>query len=241
MNKSEAISKINKLGKISNIIVSIARVIMIVGLVFCIVGTVILMFVPKGLVQLNISGRTDVLVDLSRINVQLSEEEQQDILLSIQEDIDDENSRSTIDVNGNTYGTETVAVDESSIMLGAEAESYTVDIKNIIFILFFASLTLALLVVTLTFAGKLCKGFRDCESPFEENIIKKMNHLAYSLIPWAFVSTISNSIEETFFTNNATFLVGVDLGIIIVIFFIFILAYIFKYGAVLQQESDETL
>jgi len=33
----------------------------------------------------------------------------------------------------------------------------------------------------------------------------------------------------------------VDLGMVLIILFIFVLAYIFKYGAVLQQESDETL
>ena len=36
-------------------------------------------------------------------------------------------------------------------------------------------------------------------------------------------------------------MIGVDLGMVLIIFFIFVLVHIFKYGAVLQQESDETL
>ena len=34
---------------------------------------------------------------------------------------------------------------------------------------------------------------------------------------------------------------GIDLGMVLVIVIIFVITYIFKYGAVLQQESDETL
>jgi len=34
---------------------------------------------------------------------------------------------------------------------------------------------------------------------------------------------------------------GIDFGVVLIILIVFALVYIFKYGAVLQQESDETL
>ena len=97
-------------------------------------------------------------------------------------------------------------------------------------------------LVTLFFVGALCKAFRYCESPFEENVIKKMQNLAISLIPW----TIISSIAESFVTNllnvgRFEFGIGVDFNVVLVIALIFVLVYIFKYGAVLQRESDETL
>ena len=101
--------------------------------------------------------------------------------------------------------------------------------------------TLVALLITLIFAGKLCKAFRDCESPFEENVVKQLNALAFSLLPWVVLDSLTESVTESIFTNTFNLFIGVDLGMVMIIFFIFVLAYIFKYGAVLQQESDETL
>ena len=81
----------------------------------------------------------------------------------------------------------------------------------------------------------------QCQTPFEENIIKKLQYLAYSLIPWAFFTSVSDSMTSGMMTGNVQVNVGVNLGMVLVIVIIFALTYIFKYGAVLQQESDETL
>ena len=63
-----------------------------------------------------------------------------------------------------------------------------------------------------------------------------------SLIPW----TIISSIADNFITNlmnvgNFELGISVDFKVVLVIILIFVLVYIFKYGAVLQRESDETL
>ena len=100
---------------------------------------------------------------------------------------------------------------------------------------------LALTLVTLYFVGALCKAFRYCESPFEETVTKKMQNLAFSLIPWAFFSSITEMVAQGSFTGKMELSVGIDLNMVLIIVLIFALVYIFKYGAVLQRESDETL
>ena len=71
--------------------------------------------------------------------------------------------------------------------------------------------------------------------------VQPHQNLAYSLIPWAFFTTVSDGMVTGMMTGKTQFNVGVDLGMVLVIVIIFALTYIFKYGAVLQQESDETL
>ena len=94
----------------------------------------------------------------------------------------------------------------------------------------------------LFFVGALCKAFRYCESPFEENVIKKMQNLAISLIPWTIISAIADSFATSLLdAGSFEFGIGVDMNVVLVIILIFGLVYIFKYGAVLQRESDETL
>ena len=103
------------------------------------------------------------------------------------------------------------------------------------------ALNITMVMVTLCFISSLCKAFRDCESPFEENVVRKMRNLAYSLIPWAIFSTITNSVADSLLMNKVSVNFTVDLGVIMIVLVVFVLVHIFKYGAMLQQESDETL
>ena len=55
-----------------------------------------------------------------------------------------------------------------------------------------------------------------------------------------------SSIADNFITNlinvgNFELGISIDIKVVLVIILIFVLVYIFKYGAVLQRESDETL
>ncbi len=120
-------------------------------------------------------------------------------------------------------------------------DAYTIEFRDLGIVCALGVVTLVALLITLIFAGKLCKAFRDCESPFEENVVKQLNALAFSLLPWVVLDSLTESVTESIFTNTFNLFIGVDLGMVMIIFFIFVLAYIFKYGAVLQQESDETL
>lgn len=68
-----------------------------------------------------------------------------------------------------------------------------------------------------------------------------MKNLAISLIPWVVLSNISDMFLQYIMTGNYNIALSINLKIVLVIVLIFALIYIFKYGAVLQQESDETL
>lgn len=61
------------------------------------------------------------------------------------------------------------------------------------------------------------------------------------MIPMAFVSSITNSVIQSISSNRIYLNWNVDLTVVIAILLVFAMAYIFKYGAMLQQESDETL
>ena len=100
---------------------------------------------------------------------------------------------------------------------------------------------LGLLLVGIIFAGRLAKSFRDCESPFEERVIRRMKQFAYSLIPWAVLSSISGSLDQRLWMAGGGLSFDLNVGMIVVVLVILALAYIFQYGAILQRESDETL
>lgn len=244
MKKEDAILKINKLGNVSNIIVRICKILVIIGLVFTLLGTILMMVLPKDLVKMDMSATAEVMVDMSTFGVAFSQEDKAAFAAGLNDGLEDEERkdiRMSMDVNGSVYEADEIIMEDDSIRVRGTVDTYTVELGALRLVMILAMVTLVALLITLIFAGRLSRAFRDCQSPFEESIVKNLTAIAYSLFPWVVMNSVSSSIRESIFTNNVQLILGVDLGVVVVILLIFVLAYIFKYGAILQQESDETL
>ena len=237
MKKEEAIMKINKLGNVGNIIVRIMKVLAIVGFVFTLVGFILIMALPKDLVTWNLGSTMEMKVNAS----ELDQEGKTSMLQGITDALEEDTSSFSMNMNGSEYKALSVIETEAGMVVEAAVDTYSVELGDSAIACILGAITFVALYITLIFAGKLCQAFRDCESPFEENVVKQLSSLAYSLLPWVILGSLTESITESIFTNNFNIMIGVDLGMVLIIIFIFVLAYIFKYGAVLQQESDETL
>ncbi|MDE6625203.1 MAG: DUF2975 domain-containing protein [Lachnospiraceae bacterium] len=236
--KENAISKINKMGRIGTILTTIAKVFTIIGLIVTFVGTIASAFIPKDFFTASADSNLLVNISLASLGSTLTDEEvtqanQEIIKILEEEELMADNSK---------YGINTMDISNDNISLNFTGKLADFSLHNILWVMLFASLYLAMTLVTLFFIGFLCRAFQNCESPFEENVIKKIKALAYSLIPWAILSTTNDVVADNFFTNSFHLNgIGVDLNMVMTILIILALAYIFQYGAVLQQESDETL
>ena len=232
--KENAIKKINTMGKVGTIIALITRILVSILLVLSILGFVATLCMPENLCTVKIAGKADVFVDLAGFDVAFSDEIKKEIESDVKEDAD-------INYAGNSFAVDDVKVGESDIAIGASASLTEFNLKDCIWALVGAIINLTLLLLSTIFAGRLTKAFRNCESPFEKTVIHRMKRFAYSLIPWAVVSSIVGMLESRIWMASSGFHFQIDFGIIIVVLVILALAYIFQYGAVLQQESDETL
>lgn len=236
MNNS-AIQKINGFGKAGRIIANICKILVIIAIVAVIVATVILFILPKDLVQIRMDAQADVTVNYGQLNgvaKHLTPSSAEDILEEIQDDID-------FEFNGMEFTMDTAEVTDESILVGATAKVRTLDMGHIRIVLIFAIFALALVLVSMHFICSFCKALEVCKSPFEDNMIRKMQQLAWALVCLPFASSIAQSISESVMTGRVSIGLHIDMMEVIVILAVFALTYIFKYGAVLQRESDETL
>lgn len=241
MRKEDAILKINKLGNAGNIIVRITKVIAIIGFVLTLAGFILLMALPKDLFTWDMGATMNLTVDVSGTGMELDEEGKATMLQGFMDAMEEDTSSFSMSMNGSEYEALNVYATDTGMVVEAAVDTYSVELRDSAVACALGTVTLVALYITLIFAGRLCRAFRDCESPFEENVVKQLNALAYSLIPWVILGSLTEAITESIFTNKLNLMIGVDLGMVLIIIFIFVLAYIFKYGAVLQQESDETL
>lgn len=237
--KQNAISKINKMGQVGGYLTIVAKVLVILGIIGCLAGAVIFTVIPDNFITVNVSNNIGYEIDLSSLGIVLNESQIQEA----QEQMAvNGNITPSINSNGAEYITTDITITESGISRAATTENVTINLGSLTWVFLVGAANVAMALVTLFFVGSLCKAFRYCESPFEENVIKKMQNLAISLIPWTIISSIADSIV-TNLLNVGSFEFGIsaDMNVVLIIILIFVLVYIFKYGAVLQRESDETL
>ena len=229
--KEQAIQKINKIGKISNIITLIAKILVGIALGVALVGAVICFVIPDSMLKFNMQGTMNMEMDYSSLGISMTEEEMAVAQAEVERGLVSDEATTITEI----------AVTENKIIIAGDTDYISFTMRDAAWLYVLALGVLAMTFVTLVFIGALCKAFRDCHSPFEENVIKKMQNLAVSLIPWAVVSAVSGSVANSLLHQKVNIMFSVDLGVILIALVVLVLVYIFKYGAVLQQESDETL
>ena len=229
--KTEAIQKINKIGKISNVITLIAKILVGIGMVLSIIGAIICFVIPESMLKMSVVGEVVMEVDYSALGVTIPQDQMKSAKEVLASEIseDEKNDFSELEIT------------EEKVMLRGDLEDYSFTMGDVAWLVVLAMIALVMTFVTLIFVGGLCKAFRDCNSPFETNVIRKMQNLAIALIPWTITSTVTNSVSESIKNSRLSLSFTVDLGVILVVLIVLVLVYIFKYGALLQQESDETL
>ncbi len=235
--KTEAIKKINKMGAVGNILITIAKVICIIGLVLCLAGTIIIGVLPKDFMTLQAQGGGTIKINLEAVGQSISAEEAEQINNGSYQD----DGYLEIQAGASEYRFNEIYTEGNSIFLTSNQSTKEISFHNLVYIMVIAAISVAMTIVTLFFAGFLCKAFKNCSSPFEENVIKKMQQFAYSLIPWVILTSISQSMVSSLTSGKLDVNITIDFTMLIVVLVILAFAYIFKYGAVLQQESDETL
>lgn len=230
--KQEVVAKINKFGKIGEVIAQISRVILIVGAVILLAAGIFMLALPKDLFTLDYYVGMDMQVDLDAVGEKITEEDVAELEA-------DAYTVTTSDTEMLIVG---VAADEETNTLNVNFASEPTNMFNAPKIIIFILLELVLMavnIVTMTFIVKLCKEFKICETPFSEGVIKRMKQVGFSLLPWCVVYPTAEAAANFMVSNNLN--ISVDMGMLIMALVVLALTYIFKYGAMLQQESDETL
>ena len=230
--KQEVVAKINKFGKIGEVIAQISRIFVILGAVILLAAGILMLAMPKDLFTLDYYVGMDMQVDLDAVGETVTDE-----------DIEELNMEAySVAVDGEEMEMVDFTVDRDNNTVAIEMASQPTNIFHPVKIVIFILVETLLMVVnfiTITFIIKLCKEFKTCETPFSAGVIKRIKQVGFSLIPWCIMYPTAEAAADFMVTNNLN--ISIDIGMIIMVLVVLVLAYIFQYGAMLQQESDETL
>ncbi len=219
--KNETIRKINTFGHIGYVICKICKIAMMIATVGCLVGAVLMCFVPKDAVKIELTTSNAAVITL---------DDRYDLSKILDLDVED----SILEIGENTY----------SVVGDADAPATvtsTLYFSSLKWVLFAAALGCFTVFVAFYFAEILCKSFKECETPFAEEVSGGLMKFAYSLIGVGVVGMLGEAAMDSFLTNEFLIGIDIDLGTVLLILCVFMLSFIFKHGTALQAQSDETL
>lgn len=219
--ENQMIGKINTLGKVGSILCKICKVVIIVGVIACLVGGILLCFVPREAARLDLTSRNAVTVHL---------DEKYDVLHLVDFDEGD----GVLKLGNHTYQ----IVDDDNQELVVKRTFYVSDMK---WLLFAGIIALAVLYLPFYYGDKLCSAFRTCATPFTQKISQGLRNPAWSLVPVAVVSSLAECVSDSLLSGDWDLSIGLDVSTVLLVLCIFMLSAIFKYGTALQTQSDETL
>ena len=140
------------------------------------------------------------------------------------------------------------------LLIHASADRMEFRVQRLAYAAFSGLAYCAVLLVVFIFLKRLCDGFRRCDTPFSEDVIHRMTVFAWVMVGGAVLlsaaesignSLINRSLDLSFSINPTGFNSGIECSFsfapILIALLVLFLTMIFRYGAQLQKESDETL
>ena len=236
-NLNTNIKKINTAGKVGYVISILLIVCLIVAMVAVGLCTIGALAISDN--EINIKVSTDINVDskgdfIDKIN--------SFVFINGVDDLNTlaEKGEEGIKLEDDDLSEISVVRKDEGLVVNAKTNEVTIGMKRIIMALGAAFIYLAAVTVSLYKIKALMKSLKTCETPFSEDVIKNMSKLATALICVAILKMVLGGFW-TLLRTGSKFNLSIDLGNILLIAVIYVLITVFKYGAGLQHESDETL
>lgn len=233
--KEEAIKKINKVGHIGYVISKIGKICLTIGFVALIIAELVLCFLPKDLFKINVNGTVT-------IDVNISSAEKFSKIISLNNDIEDIKQYGKLTISDDEYSVVEIDADNDIIHVSAIEDPHAdVTVVNVRAAVFIAMFVIAAAYVLMTFIMKMFKALEVCNTPFDETIIEGLKKFSFGLIGFVVVEAVSATIIKNAMQGLDNYAVSINISSVLVALAVYALSVIFKYGAMLQQESDETL
>ena len=240
MENNSIQTKVNRIGKAGKAISIMLIVLLGIGALGLLIGGIVCAVLPEDTVEVSFRPNADVLVGRSILGQEWSRIDE--IVAEAQEALTGKYGE-VIQFEKTDRGL-LIRLDR----LMEEGEVFR--LRNALGAIWAGLVGIASAIVALVMFLKLSDAFRVCRSPFDEAVIRRMNIFAWTLIVCAVVGSFAGSAAQSAvmaFQNAGihvgakNFGVSLDLYPIFAALIVFFLCMVFRYGAQLQKEADETL
>ena len=244
MNTNAIKTKVNRIGLVGQIVSIILIILMAVSCAGLLLSGIVMAVLPKDAVTIGVTTYMDVTVGRSLFD-RYYDDLSEDVLSEI---------NGTMRVNGSEFSDFAAEKTEDGLQFTAQTDRIEFKMQRFVYIMFAGLVYCAAALVVFVFLKRLSDAFRRCDTPFADEVIKRMSVFAWVLLGCAVVASgaegIANAlmvrtVDLEFSLNPGSFTDGLHTSIsfapILVALIVLFLTMIFRYGAELQKEADETL
>ena len=232
MENNNIQTKVNRIGKAGKIVSIILIILLSIGALALVLGGIACAILPKDLVEVNLRPVVDVKVDKELMGTEWANIDK--LLDEAQKKAGEEFEGAGVALEKTDKGL-TVHVDpkdEADVTFGLRDANRAI----------WAGLVgIASAIVTLVMFLKLCQAFEACRTPFDEPVIQRMNTFAWTLLVCAVVSCFARGAVSAILSGWQRMSFNLNLTSVFTALMVFFLCMVFRYGAQLQKEADETL
>ncbi len=226
--KENYIGKINKMGKIGHTVAKICSVMISIAMVCCIVATMILAMVPRDSIMVTASHNAQIEMDMTHSIMPN--------LVGI-----DTESDSSFELDGIKYDQFDITGTLGRQTVVAKSTPHTYSLKDMMWVMVCGAVMCLLLNISIKKVSVLFDFFRECETPFTIQTADAFKNIAISFVPVIVMGWILEAVMKKITTGVWDIVIGIDLTVVMIVVVILMMSEIFRYGAMLQTESDETL
>lgn len=251
---SKTLSHFHKFGKVGKIAMTVLMVIAILVTAVSCIATIFVATLPKDALTVRVTNHAEfrineknfdslwgILADSFSYAGETSPEE----MLSDGSDkiVPPENRdfKTELSFFNQSYSSAKIYSDGNTKVIAAKSLPAEYRSTDLVSVLIFLTLFVASAAAALFMLKRLFAVLAKCESPFCEELVKKMKAFGFSLLPVALFATIGETLSTAFLSAGRDTGISIQWGILIAFAVTMCLVTVFKYGVQLQKESDETL
>lgn len=221
--------KVNSIGKAGKIVSIILIVCLSIGAFGLLVGGVVCAALPRDAVEVAFRPNIDVKVSKSLMGKEWA-------------NIDEAVAQGNAKVGEEFSGVTLEKTDDGLLVRVTDVDEIKAfGMRDALKAICAGFIAIASAIVSLVMFMKLADAFSTCRSPFDEAVIKRMNIFAWTLIVCSVVGACAAGAAAAAFSGFGNLDINVSMSPIFTALIVFFLCMIFRYGATLQQEADETL
>ena len=232
MESNNIQTKVNRIGKAGRIVSIILIVLLGIGALGLLIGGIACAVLPRDLVEVSLRPVVDVKVGKELVGAEWANMDK--LLNEAQQKVSEEFEGAGVALEKTDDGL-LVHVDPR------EEDDVTFGLRDTNRAIWAGFVGIASAIVTLVMFLQLCKAFEACRTPFDEPVIQRMNTFAWTMIVCAVVSCFARGAASAILSGWQRVSFTLNFSSIFIALIVFFLCMVFRYGAQLQREADETL
>lgn len=248
------LKKVTKFGKVGNIVVTVLFVVTVLAAAAVSAAAIFLSSLPEDGVVVSLKNQANIQISSNSFPViwdsmvegmsYSSDEFPSDIMDSDKEGImpaEDRQMQIKLSLFNTDFSSATIRSEGDYKVIDATTDTSVYRAKDAVRTLIFAIIFLISVAASMWMLKRFFKTIEVCETPFSEKVVKKMQAFCGSLIPVAVFASAGETAAGAFLSAGKDFGISVQWGIIAAFVVTACLVTVFRYGAQLQREADETL